>query len=589
MTIHIRTLTPAPSTLDRNARTVEAIVSTGADVQRGSITERLDLSGADLSRFVGAPVLDAHRSSSTRDQLGVIEAAEIRPEGIWVRMKFRSNDAAQAVLADIAEGTLRGLSIGYQVAEWKETRDGNRRIRIAAKWTPIEASVVPVPADPGAHFRHGDNRMNPEEQTAERPADETARTTRAEANAAIRSIAEAAGLSRAWADAQIDAEATPDTARTAAFEAMRQRSTETRTRSQRAEITFDHSDPSLATQRAGEALYARMHPGHQLSEAARPFAGMTMLDLARDSLRRAGISTTGMAAETVFKRAGVGYHTTSDFPAILGDAVGRELRRSYATAPAPIKQLARQTTAKDFRPRASIALTNGPDLLKVNEGGEYQYGTFGTGAEAYAVETFGRIFAITRQALINDDIGAFRDIPARLGAAARAFEAAQLVKVIENNPKLSDGKAVFHADHGNLGADGAPSMTTLALSRLAMRRQKGIGGEVIDIAPKFLLVPPELETVAEQVLADIAATTTAEANPFTGLTLIVEPRLTSQTRWYLVADPALSDGLEYAYLEGAAGPQIDTRTGFEIDGVEVKVRLDFGAGWIDHRAWQRVG
>lgn len=217
MTLHIRTLTPAPTTLDRNARTVEAIVSTGADVQRGSVTERLDLSGADLSRLIGAPVLDGHRSGSTRDQLGIIEAAELRPEGIWVRMKFRSNDAAVAVLADIAEGTLRGLSIGYQVAEWKEQRDGSRRIRIATRWTPIEASVVPVPADPGAHFRHEVNQMEHHEQTAERPAEETARITRAEANAAIRNIAETAGLTRAWADAQIDAEATPEDARTAAF------------------------------------------------------------------------------------------------------------------------------------------------------------------------------------------------------------------------------------------------------------------------------------------------------------------------------------------------------------------------------------
>lgn len=589
MTVHLRSLTPAPTSLDATARTVEAIVSTGADVQRGTITERLDLSGADLSRFIGAPVLDAHRSGSTRDQLGVIEAAEVRPEGLWVRLRFRSNEAAQSVLADIGDGTLRGLSIGYQVQDWKDTQDGNRRIRTAKRWTPVEVSIVPVPADPGAHFRHKGHPMENQEQTAERPADDTARNTRAEANAAIRTIAETAGLTRAWADAQIDADASPDAARTAAFDAMRQRSASTPTRSQRAEITFDHGAPDVVAQRAGEALFARMHPDHVLSPEARPYAGMTMLDMARDSLRRAGISTMGLAPETVFQRAGVGYHTTSDFPAILGISVGRELRRSYAAAPAPIKQLARQTTTKDFRPRSSIALTAGPKLEKVPEAAEYKYGTFATGTEAYAVDTFGRIFAISRQALVNDDLGAFRDIPARLGAAARSFEAEFLVGKIEGNPVMSDGTALFHASHGNLAAAGAPDMTKLAAARLAMRRQKGIGGEVIDIAPRFLLVPPELETVAEQVLADIAATTTADANPFTGLTLIVEPRLTSATRWYLVADPATADGLEYAYLEGATGPQIDTRSGFDIDGVEVKVRLDFGAGWIDHRAWQRVG
>ncbi len=123
-------------------------------------------------------MLDAHRASSTRDQLGVVEAAEVRPEGLWVRIRFRSNEAAQAVLADIGDGTLRGLSIGYSVADWKETRDGERRIRTATRWTPLEVSIVPVPADPGAHFRHGGNQMETQEQTAERPA-ETVRQTRA--------------------------------------------------------------------------------------------------------------------------------------------------------------------------------------------------------------------------------------------------------------------------------------------------------------------------------------------------------------------------------------------------------------------------
>ena len=71
--------------------------------------------------------------------------------------------------------------------------------------------------------------------------------------------------------------------------------------------------------------------------------------------------------------------------------------------------------------------------------------------------------------------------------------------------------------------------------------------------------------------------------------MIVDPRLAPGTRWYVAADPALIDGLEYAYLEGAPGPQIETRVGFEVDGVSMKVRLDFGSGWIDHRGWVRVG
>lgn len=587
MTIHLRGITPRPSSFDPEARSIEAIVSTGAPVERPGHVERLDLPGADLSRLIGAPVLDAHRSGSTRDQLGVVEAAELRPEGLWVRMKFRSNDAALAVLGDIADGTLRGLSIGYSVRRWRDRHENGVRTRTALIWTPVEVSIVPVPADPGAHFRNGENQMPETAQDTETTAHETAETvTRAEVNREIRSIADTAGLNRAWADAQIDAEATAEEARAAAFAAMRQRAEATATRTTRAEITVDHTDPAVIATRAGEALYARSHPDHRLSDAARPYANMAVVDLARDCLRRGGISTTGTAADTVITRA---LHGTSDFPLLLGDAVGRELRRPYDAAPTGVHQVARQSTVRDFRAKRSVMLGEGPALEKVAEGGEFTRGSMEESAELYRAETFGKIFAISRQALVNDDLGAFATIPARLGNAARAFEAGALVAKIEANPLMADGVAVFDAaGHGNQkAADDDPA--DLAAARLAMRHQTGLSGDLITLTPKFVLVPAELETVMEKALTEIQATTTDDANPFSRLTLVVEPRLSSATRWYVVADPALADGLEYAYLAGTPGPQVETKVGFEVDGVQIKVRLDFGAGWLDHRSWFRVG
>ena len=75
--------------------------------------------------------------------------------------------------------------------------------------------------------------------------------------------------------------------------------------------------------------------------------------------------------------------------------------------------------------------------------------------------------------------------------------------------------------------------------------------------PRFLVVSPEEETIAEQALAEIAAATAGEVNVFAGrLLIIVDPRLAAG--WYLVADPASVDGLEYATLEGEGGPQVVT-------------------------------
>jgi hypothetical protein len=230
-----------------------------------------------------------------------------------------------------------------------------------------------------------------------------------------------------------------------------------------------------------------------------------------------------------------------------------------------------------------------PTLEKVLEGGEFTHGTIGESGETYRVDTYGRIAAVTRQVIVNDDLGAFGRVPAMLGMQARALEDKTLAAIVEANPTMSDSVAVFDAAHLNVDAAGTLGEAALAGGRLAMRKQTGLGGELISVTPRYVLVPPDLETPAEKLLSTVQAAKTDDVNPFAGLTLVVEPRLTSATRWYIVADPSQIDGLEYAYLEGAPGPQIESRAGFEIDGVQIKVRLDFGAGWIDHRGWYRVG
>jgi hypothetical protein len=188
MTTLRRGLDLTPSTLDRAARTVEAVASTGAAVRRadarGPFLEILDLDGADLSRLVGAPVLDAHRQGSRRDVLGVVIDARRAEGAIMVRVKLTGRAEGDEVLDDIEAGILRGVSLGYVVSRWREARgeDGVRRM-IAAAWTPLELSIVPTPADPAATFRSVP--MNEEDD----------KTTRNDEADAVRALTEIAGLS----------------------------------------------------------------------------------------------------------------------------------------------------------------------------------------------------------------------------------------------------------------------------------------------------------------------------------------------------------------------------------------------------------
>lgn len=592
MELLTRRATLAPATADPKARTVEVVWSTGAPVRRrdmaGQYIERLSLApeAVDLSRLEGASVLDAHRQTAVRDVLGSVRSAAVDGKRGTALIQFSARPEVEPVWQDVLAGILRHVSVGYSVEDWAETTENGARVLTGVRWTPHEISLVPTPADPGAHIRM-ETEMTETTTTPAPP--EAQKETRAEANAEIRSIARIAGLDQSWIDGQIDGGADPDTARRAAFEALAKRSAPSiRTEQVRVEMGESQDDPALRARQMGEALYARINPRHELSEPARRYAYSTPVDMAKELLTLRGESTMALSPASLVTRA---LHTTSDFPIILGDTVGRVLRDAYQAAPSGIRRLGRQTTARDFRAVNKIMLGEAPLLEKLNEHGEIKAGTMAEAREAYKVETWARKIGITRQVLVNDDLGAFADLARRMGQAAAETEARILVTLLEagsgNGPTLSDGKTLFHADHGNKAGTGAAiSDATLSAARLALRTQKGIEDRTIRVTPRNLLVPPALETTAEKWLASIAPATAADVNPFSGsLSLVVEPRLSSATRWYVTADPGEIDGLEFAYLSGAEGPQVESRSGWDVDGVEIRVILDFGTGFIDHRGW----
>ncbi|MCA3572322.1 MAG: peptidase U35 [Aestuariivirga sp.] len=586
----IRRAPLTPQSWNADERTLEVVFSTGAPVERfdarGVFEERLSLD-QDWSGFRGAPVLNAHRRDSIEDVIGSVTSARTVGQEARAVIKLSRRADVEPVIQDILDGILRGVSVGYIVHDWKETTDGARRIKTATRWQPVELSIVPIPADRLATIR-GQDMTTPNPATT--PNDEATPVDRAAVNTAIRSIAELANLDQGWIDKQIDGNATVEQARAAAFDAMQQRSQQTRTITSTAHNTATLDNPEVRARAMGEAIFARLNPAHEVSGAARNFVGLSVPELGRECLRSAGVSVTGMSASQIVTRA---LHSTSDFAIALGDAVGRTMRQAYSEAPSGLKTVARMTTMRDFRERKRIQTSQFDRLEKVNEAGEFKRGSFKEEAEAYKLATFGKVFGITRQALVNDDLGVFNDVPRKLGIAAAAFEAQALVDLLISGsgagPLMSDSKRLFHTDHGNLAASaGVPDETRLSAARLAMRKQKDASGQFIAVAPRYIVIPSELETGVEKLLSTVQAAETANVSAFAGkLTPVVEPRLTSGTAWYLAADPALIVGLEYAHLEGEPGPQIETRAGFDVDGIETRIRLDFGCGFIDWRGWYR--
>lgn len=314
------------------------------------------------------------------------------------------------------------------------------------------------------------------------------------------------------------------------------------------------------------------------------FTNMSLIDIARVLLQNAGIQVSGMNNNTIATQA---MHSTSDFPNILADVANKSLRAGYDAYPRTFLPFTRRVSANDFKNINRMQLGEAPQLEKVNEKGEFKHGTMGDGKESYHLETYGKIISLTRKTLINDDLDAFTRVPQSFGDAAADLENSVVWGLIINNPKMSDNKAIFHADHNNLGTAGVVSETTLSQARKLMRLQKAMNGtRPLNLRSDFLMVPAALETVAQKLLSAIMATATGDVNTFANtMQLIVEPLLdsSSETAWYTSAAPNRIDTIEYAYLAGEEGVYIETKSGFEVDGVQIKAVLDFGAGAIDYR------
>lgn len=355
------------------------------------------------------------------------------------------------------------------------------------------------------------------------------------------------------------------------------------------------SQDETKTYREGMALAIehRKTPSAKLDDKALEFRGMTLVDMARDSVERAGIRTRGMSRQEIAVKA---LQSTSDFPAILENVITKSLRGGYAGTSRTFVPWCRQATLPDFKEVSRVQLSGAPNLKRVLEGAEYEFGSFGDGAEKYSVQKYGRIVHISWETIINDDLNALTSIPQAFGASAGDLESDIVYGILTGNPNMSDGVALFHANHGNLGTAAAlidalnpnPAVASpLAEMRQKMLLQKGLEGRYITVRPRYLIVPPGLEEAALKVTnAAIVAARGNDVNVI-GPTLapIVEPRLhdADADAWYGAAEPTTVDTIEFAYLEGNEGVFTETKAGFEVDGLQVKCRHVFGAKAIDYR------
>lgn len=353
-----------------------------------------------------------------------------------------------------------------------------------------------------------------------------------------------------------------------------------------ATVVNDARDKFREGARKGVLARANL-PGGERNE----FSGMRLDALASESLRIANVriphdrqEAIGLAF-TLLNSSGPGYHSTSDFGDVLAGVSRAAVMRGFEELPETFQQWTKKGTASDFRPQNRIGIGHFPALDKILESGEYRYGTFGSSGQSVIIATYGKMFAISRQAIINDDLGLFNDVAVEMGRAARRTIGNLVYAVLTANPNMADGIPLFHATHGNLAAGSVPSITSFSAARVAMARQKDTDGIASGFSrPKFVIVPPELTDAVSAVLnSEFSNADTRAPNTARNMVTPIEEARLQGTAYYFVADPMNVPPIEVTYLDGNESPYLEQRGGWHVDGTEFKVRIDAGVNPLDHR------
>lgn len=523
-------------------------------------------------------------------------------------VRFDNDEQSDLIYQKVLSGTLKGVSVGYVVTNWEDVEAGHTStngrfvgpVSIATRWEPLEVSIVSVPADPSVGIGRGaegyskkenempeeKNKQNPgventqvEEKSAKNQGDAFNTAERAAQEERNRTV-EIMALCRQFgmnAEDYIKSGASVEDVKDAAL-AKKAKEEEP------VSISIGEDDKEKFAKKARDGF--AMHVGlcvEKPTDGAEEFRGFSLVRMAEECLARAG-EKINHADEEGMVRAALG-NGTGMLPGILSNAANKSMAEGYQMAETTFQYWTKKGSNNDFKDAVRYRLSEAEELEKVNEGGEIKDSTFTEASAKASVGTFARKFSLTRQAIINDDLGALTQIPAAYGAAARRMINKMVYKMLEENPKI-EGAALFSAGHANTGK-GLISVEGIGVGRAAMKKQKGIGGKaVLNISPAFLIVPAELETLAEQLIASVVDPTknNATPNPFANkMRVIADAELTDPKAWYLAASQGTFPGIEVTYLRGREQPTVEQQVAFDTLGVRYRIYMDVGVNLLDFR------
>ncbi len=325
---------------------------------------------------------------------------------------------------------------------------------------------------------------------------------------------------------------------------------------------------------------------NQQIPGANELSGYTLRELARRCLQIAGQPTGGNALEMIGRAL-----TVSDLPILMSNVANKTLFEGYQAAEETWQNWCATGSVNDFKQNTLAMVSEFDDLDEIKNDTGYKYGDRTDAKEVFQIATFGKLFAITRTTIINDDLGAMNDTLMTMGEAAARKVGSLPYAVLIANAAMRDGVALFHANHGNLGTTGVVSETTIAEAIKMAKLQKNLKSkQSLNIRLQYFLAPAAIEGTSEIFFnsgqfsgADLGSTRT---NPYAGTRFerIYDARLdaSSSTAFYLLGPKGKT--VKVFFLGGNQSPYMETKQGWHTDGVEYKVRIDAAAKAVDWKA-----
>lgn len=325
---------------------------------------------------------------------------------------------------------------------------------------------------------------------------------------------------------------------------------------------------------------------------------LPLVEIARQCMVHAGYrEAAGMDRVQVVQRAF--QHSTSDFPYLLANVAEKSLGVGYEEARATWRAWCGTGSLPDFKTADRVAFGSFEDWSLVKELMPIPETSVSEKREQRSLGTYGQRFGISRQALINDDLGEFARTPQQLGAAAARSINTLVYQQLTSPPTMAeDSTALFattHTSGSNTTVEaGGVSIAGLTEAMANMRKQTGLGGTGrMNIIPRFLVVPAAQETAARQIVQTQLWPATAANAPIEwmlNLVPVVEPLLddTATTTYYLAASPNEVDTIRVEFLNGRETPSIMQIEGDAILGMQWVAYHDWSVKVFDHRGLSRV-